>query len=158
LKYSHINYAHYGKLYPQNAERILTIDSVTLVHPMYIHLFQRLGRRKQARKQTTRKIEKKHRKNTYLASNLIIRQLTNNLSHMLTSVKKLLLPYAAVHMCICHYQQRVPSCFSSIIHQMRLYDLSLLLSVQSHIRCSRDVHIPHFQDLHIYCLSIVACL
>ena len=67
MKYSHINYAHYGKLYPQNAERILTIDSVTLVHPMYIHLFQRLGRRKQARKQTTRKIEKKHRKK-YLSS------------------------------------------------------------------------------------------
>jgi len=42
------------------------------------------------------KIEKKH-KNTYLTSDLIIKQLTNNLNHMLTSVNKLLLLHATIH-------------------------------------------------------------
>ena len=32
---SPINYTHYAKLYPQNGERIVTIDSVTSVHPVY---------------------------------------------------------------------------------------------------------------------------
>ena len=32
---SPINATHYAKLYPQNGERIVTIDSVTSIHPMY---------------------------------------------------------------------------------------------------------------------------
>jgi len=30
-----INSTHYAKLYPQNDERIVTIDYVTVFHPMY---------------------------------------------------------------------------------------------------------------------------
>jgi len=46
---------------------------------VYIYIFiHHLGRRKHARKQTTRKIEKKHWKNTYLTNNYIIKRLTNN--------------------------------------------------------------------------------
>jgi len=38
VKYSPINSTHYAKLYPQNGERIVTIDSVTSIHPMYCTL------------------------------------------------------------------------------------------------------------------------
>jgi len=34
-KSSPFNSTHYAKLYPQNDDRIVTIDSVTSLHPMY---------------------------------------------------------------------------------------------------------------------------
>jgi len=30
-----LNFTHYATLYPQNGDRIVTIDSVTSFHPMY---------------------------------------------------------------------------------------------------------------------------
>ena len=31
-----VNFTHYAVLYPQNGDRIVTIDYVTSLHPMYI--------------------------------------------------------------------------------------------------------------------------
>ena len=38
---SPINSTHYAKLYPQNGERNVTVDSVTSIHPMYYVLQRR---------------------------------------------------------------------------------------------------------------------
>jgi len=34
-KFSLFNSTHYVVLYPQNGDRIVTVDSVTLLHPVY---------------------------------------------------------------------------------------------------------------------------
>jgi len=71
-------------------------DAVPLHRPcrilyIYTSLFAvHVETKKHTRTHTTQKIEKKH-KNAYLTNNKIIKQLTNNVNRMLTSVNKLLL-------------------------------------------------------------------
>ena len=86
----------------------------------YIYIFiQRSGRNKtHTRKHATRKIEEKH-KNTYLTNNELIKQLTNNVNRMLTSVNKLLLLRETIHAKLLTPVLRISNCTQQIITSMK---------------------------------------